>query len=111
MDTTIRHERSRFEILVDGEVAGFTEYLQNGDRRIFVHTVVDPAFEGHGLAGTVVRHALETTRREGMRVVAVCPYVAGYVERHPEVADLVDPVTREDAAVVRAHEDDGGAAP
>lgn len=85
--------RHRYEISVDGALAGFTEFRDDGARRIFFHTEVDDAFAGQGLAGQLVQRALTDTRAAGLRVVPVCAYVARYVRRHDEFADLVDPVT------------------
>ncbi|MCX2929217.1 GNAT family N-acetyltransferase [Mycobacterium sp. CVI_P3] len=62
-------------------------------RRIFHHTGVDDAFEGRGLAGILVSEALAATRDAGLRIVAVCPIVAGYLDKHRDFADVVDPVT------------------
>ncbi|MFK0255019.1 GNAT family N-acetyltransferase [Streptomyces sp. NPDC090445] len=64
-------------------------------QRVFHHTEVDAAFAGQGLASLLLREALADVRRSGMRVVPVCPYMAAYLERHPEFGDLADPVTPE----------------
>ena len=92
----------RFEIVVDGEVAGLAQFVDHDGRRVFFHTEVADAYEGRGLAGTLVGHALDATREEGLRVVAVCPYVKKYLERHPEHQAGADHVTPEDAAAARA---------
>ncbi|MEV4171699.1 MULTISPECIES: GNAT family N-acetyltransferase [unclassified Nonomuraea] len=81
---------SRFEILVDGKVAGFADYLLLPTKIVFTHTEVLPAYEGQGLAGKLVGHALQASADTGLRVVPRCPYVAKYIERHPEFKDLVD---------------------
>jgi len=86
-------EAGRFEVTVNGEVAGFTVFKDREDQRIFPHTEVDEKFSGRGLATKLIGDALEATRRDGLRVVAVCPAVARYVAKHPEVGDNVDPVT------------------
>lgn len=89
-------DERRYEILVDGEVAGFTEFIDHGDvQRIFPHTVVDEKFAGRGLATRLIHDALVDTRAQQRRVVPVCPAVVRYVAKHPEVADIVDPVTDE----------------
>ena len=82
-------ERSRFEVRVDGEVAGFTEYRRRPGLISFVHTPIDPRFEGHGLGSQLVRAALSDARSEGLSVLPFCPFVRGYVARHTEYVDLV----------------------
>lgn len=89
----------RFEISVDGTVAGFTQFVDAGDQRIFFHTKIDEAFGGRGLAGTAVGEALDRTREDGLRIVAVCPYVSRYLEKHPGYEDITDPVTDEALAL------------
>lgn len=81
--------RHRFEALVDGEVAGFTEYHLDGDLQVMPHTVTDPDHRGQGVAGAVVQAALDAARENGRTVQADCSYVAHYVETHPEYQDLV----------------------
>ena len=83
-------QRFRYEILVDGELAGFVTYGMRGGRMILVHTDIDDAHEGHGLAGILVAAALDDIRRRGLKVLPVCPYVEKFIERHPEYDDLVD---------------------
>ncbi|MFD1811820.1 GNAT family N-acetyltransferase [Rhodococcus gannanensis] len=84
-----RPENNRFEILVDGQVAAYAEYTEHGGIRDFDHTVTEPAFRGQGLAGALVRAALDTTRAEGLRIRTSCSYVDAYVVKHPEYQDLV----------------------
>ncbi len=82
-------DRSRFEIQVGGEVAGFTEYRRRPGLIAFVHTLTDPRFEGQGLASQLVRTALTDARAEGLAVLPFCPFVRSYIERHTEYLDLV----------------------
>lgn len=94
---TVRHdpERHRFEIHVGAERAGLTAYTDYDGRRIFFHTEVSAEFEGQGLAGVLVRQALDETRAAGLRIVAVCPYVARYVRSHHDWDDVLDHVTND----------------
>ncbi|GAA3792775.1 GNAT family N-acetyltransferase [Streptomyces chiangmaiensis] len=85
--------KHRYEILVDGKRAGLTAYRDRGDQRVFYHTVVDDAFAGQGLASRLVQEALTDVRASGKRAVPVCPYVAKFLGRHKEFADIADPVT------------------
>ena len=80
----------RFELHDDGKLAGFARYVRRPGRIFFVHTEIDPAFEGRGLGSQLASAALDATRATGERIVPLCPFIASYVERHPEYADLVD---------------------
>ena len=80
----------RFEIHDDGKLAGFARYVRRPGRIFFVHTEIDPAFEGRGLGSQLASAALDATRATGERIVPLCPFIASYVERHPEYADLID---------------------
>jgi hypothetical protein len=82
-------ERSRFEVLVGEEIAGFAEYHRRPGLIAFVHTSIDPRFEGRGLASELVRAALSETRSDGLSVLPFCPFVRGYIARHREYVDLV----------------------
>jgi len=77
----------RFETLVDGHV-GRLDYSVRGDVMTIVHTEVDPALEGRGVAGALVRAALDHARASGLKVRPHCPYAASYMERHPESMSL-----------------------
>ena len=83
-------DRSRYEVTVDGGLAGFAEYRDLDGARVFTHTEVFDAFEGHGIGSALARGALDDVRRSGRRLVALCPFIAAYVARHDEYADLVD---------------------
>ena len=82
-------ERSRYLARVDGEVAGFAAYRMRGERIVFTHTEVDPAYEGKGVGSALAKAALDDVRRRGLTMVLVCPFMTAYVQRHPEYADLV----------------------
>ncbi|MFJ8361042.1 GNAT family N-acetyltransferase [Streptomyces sp. NPDC093984] len=85
--------KNRYEILVDGTRAGLTAYRDRGDQRVFYHTEVDDAFAGQGLASQLVQQALTDVRASGKRIVPVCPYVAKFLKKHEEFADITEPVT------------------
>ena len=80
----------RFEIHDDEKLAGFAQYVRRPGRIFLVHTEIDPAFEGRGLGSQLAAGALDATRTAGERVVPLCPFIASYIERHPEYDDLVD---------------------
>jgi NAD+ kinase len=77
-------ENLRYEVLLGGEVAGFLDYRRGDGRIELLNTQVDQAFSGRGLAGRLAAAALGDARSRGLPVVATCPFVAGYLERHPE---------------------------
>jgi predicted GNAT family acetyltransferase len=79
----------RYEVKVDGRLAGFAEYRRRPGRIVFTHTEVDDEFEGQGLGSRLIRGALDEARAAGVSIVPRCPFVAGYITRHPEYRDLV----------------------
>jgi predicted GNAT family acetyltransferase len=81
-------EDSRYEVLVDGTVVGFSEYRRYPDRIVIAHTEVDDGLEGRGVASTLVRTMLDEAREQGRRVVASCPYAKAWIARHPDYQDL-----------------------
>ncbi len=83
-------DATRYEAKVGGELAGFAEYERRDGRVIFPHTVVDDEYEGHGVGGALARGALDDARARCEKVVPLCPFIAAYIERHEEYADLVD---------------------
>ncbi|MFD7561434.1 GNAT family N-acetyltransferase [Streptomyces sp. NPDC059533] len=87
--------RHRYEILVGEDRAGLTAYRDRDGRRVFFHTEIDDAHAGQGLAAVLVEQALADVRASGMRIVPVCPYVAKFLTKHTEFADITDPVTPE----------------
>ncbi|KNX38972.1 GNAT family N-acetyltransferase [Luteipulveratus halotolerans] len=90
----------RYLISVDGAEAGFAQYVDHDGRRVFFHTVVDDAYAGQGLAGELVTYALDDTRKAGLKVVPVCPYVKKFVAKHTEYADVVVEPTPDDLAAI-----------
>jgi predicted GNAT family acetyltransferase len=84
-------ERSRYEATLGGARAGIAFYRRTGERIVFTHTEVDPDFEGKGVASAIARTALDDARRAGLVVVPLCPFFAGFIRRHPEYADLLEP--------------------
>jgi uncharacterized protein len=91
MDVTNSPDQHRYEARIDGELAGFAEYRTTDRLVTFVHTEVLAEFEGRGVGSGLVRAALDDVRATGRQVRAVCPFVKGYIERHPdEYRDLVE---------------------
>ena len=82
-------DRHRYEARVDGEVAGFAEYIKTAELIVFTHTIVEPAYEGQGVGSTLVRQALDDVRPQGLDVLPLCPFVKAWIGRHPDYTDLV----------------------
>ena len=80
---------NRYEARVDGEVVGISQYELTADAIVFLHTVVGEGYEGQGVASAIARYALDDARARGLRVRPLCPYIKGWLERHPEYADLI----------------------
>ena len=88
---TIEHkpESHRYVIQVDGEQAGFADYVERGEVRDFNHTVIDPQHRGQGLSAPLIQHALDHTRAAGHTIIPSCSAVQRFVEKNPEYRDLV----------------------
>ncbi|HEY6024933.1 MAG TPA: GNAT family N-acetyltransferase [Pseudolabrys sp.] len=80
-------EHTRFELDADGHVA-FSNYRRSDGLLTVLHTEVPKALEGRGIGSSLVRGVLDIARAQGLKVNAVCPFVKGYLDRHPEYADL-----------------------
>jgi predicted GNAT family acetyltransferase len=77
-------DEDRYELLVDGELAGVADYRDRGGRRIFVHTEVDTAYAGRGLGNRLAQGVLDDALDRGLPIVARCPFIRAWLERHPE---------------------------
>jgi uncharacterized protein len=82
---------SRYELHVGRELAGFVTYqLRKHDTVIsLLHTEVEPAFQGAHLATHLARYSLDNARERGLSVLPFCPYIASWIKKHPDYADLV----------------------
>ena len=79
----------RYELLVDDDVVGEIRYRLAPDAIALVHTEVSPSLEGKGFGARLVAGALDDIRSRGLHVVPICPFVRGYIRRHPDYGDLV----------------------
>jgi hypothetical protein len=87
---TVRHNAaaSRYEIAVEGHLA-LAEYMMDGGKQVFTHTLVPVELRGRGLAEALVRTALVDARTAGRKVVPACSYVVRFIEKNPEFAGLL----------------------
>jgi uncharacterized protein len=82
-------QESRYEVVIGGIVAGFSDYVLGEHEITFVHTEVLPEFSGRGLAGRLAAGALGDARRRGLAVIPECPFIRRYIRKHPDYAALV----------------------
>jgi predicted GNAT family acetyltransferase len=95
-ETTVTENpaESRFELRLDGELVGYSEYRPGGDSVVISHTEIEEGHEGEGLGSTLVREMLDELRRQGKTVIPTCQFTAAFIRRHQEYLDLVEPVMR-----------------
>jgi uncharacterized protein len=87
-------ELGRYEILDGGRLAGFADYRLHDGRLILPHAEIDPEHQGAGLGSRLARFALDDARARELAIVPLCPFIASYVDSHPEYLDMVAPAMR-----------------
>ena len=85
MEYTITHNQkaSRFETIVDGQVA-YAEYTPVEGGLEFTHTWVPEKLEGKGIASALVKFAMDYARNNNQKVIPVCPFVKAFLLKHTE---------------------------
>jgi len=78
----------QFELEQDGHVA-YLQYTIAGHVLALIHTEIPEALRGTGIASTLAKTALDWARENHMKVDVICPFVAGYLQTHPEYSDLI----------------------
>jgi predicted GNAT family acetyltransferase len=78
----------RYELAVDGHIAA-TYYKIDAGVITFIHTEVPPELGGKGIGSKLIQGALDQVRAEGLKVIAQCPFVKAYIDKHPDYADLL----------------------
>jgi uncharacterized protein len=77
----------RYELAVDGHTA--VSYYEVADGVVtFIHTEVPTKLGGEGIGSKLIAGALDLVRADGLKVIAQCPFVKGFLEKHPEYQDL-----------------------
>lgn len=89
-------EEKRYEIRADGALAGFLQYRLHPGLIELVHTEIDEEFEGRGLGSQLIVFALDDVRKRELNVLPFCPFVNGYIRRHPRYMELVPEGRREE---------------
>ena len=87
-ELTDNRSQSRFEMLVEGRVA-FVTYRRGDGVMMLNHAEVPPELEGRGVGSQLVKATLDAVRAEGLKVMPRCSFVAAYIRRHREYADLL----------------------
>ncbi|MEX2250822.1 MAG: GNAT family N-acetyltransferase [Acidimicrobiia bacterium] len=83
-------EQHRYVAEIDGEVIAIAVYQLRAGRHIFVHTEVNPDYEGKGVGSALARFALDDVRAKGGTIVPLCPFIASWIEHHPEYRTMID---------------------
>ena len=91
MEIKNNQKDGRWEVTDGGRVIAFAEYKSRPDKVTFIHTEVDPDYEGQGIGSRLARTALDDAVARGVRIAIYCPFIRSYVDRHPEYAKYVDP--------------------
>jgi len=84
-------DRLRYEVHVGGELAGVLTYRVEDGVAVLPHTQVEPRYEGRGLGALLAQTALDDAREAGLKVAPWCSFIAAFIQRNPEYADLVAP--------------------
>ena len=87
-DIVNNRERHRYELAVDGHIAA-TYYAIADGVITFLHTEVPPELGGKGIASKLIRGALDQVRAEGLKVIAQCPFVKAFIDKHADYQDLL----------------------
>lgn len=82
-------DADRTEIYLDDGLAGYLTYKRRSGLIAFIHTEIDPAFEGKGLGGKLAASVLDSAAGEGLAVLPFCPFISSFIEKHPEYIGLV----------------------
>ena len=87
-------DQHRFEVQVSGQIA-VAQYVLSDSVISFTHTEVPESLEGQGIGSALVEFALRDARSRNLKVAPMCPFVAAYIRRHRDFADLVPDEYRE----------------
>ena len=89
IETRDRPEKRRYELLLDGRLAGVATYELDDGAITLVHTQVARSFGGRGLGSRLAKDVLDDIRARGLALRVECPFMARYIRSHPAYQDLV----------------------
>lgn len=81
-------ENKQYEFHIDGDLARI-EYIKAQGKIFLTHTEVPARFEGKGIGSALVKQVLDDIQQKGLSLVPLCPFVAAYINRHPEYNALL----------------------
>lgn len=81
-------DAKQYEFHVEGHIPK-VEYIKTAEKIFLTHTEVPTALEGKGIGSALVKAVLEDVKKQDLTLIPLCPFVAGYIKRHPEWKDLV----------------------
>ncbi len=84
------HQRYEATLGDDPAMAALLDYELSADRMVLVRTVVQEGFEGQGVGSRLVEAVIDDARQRGLRVVPECPFVVGWLQKHPEQQDVLE---------------------
>lgn len=90
LTVTNNTSKNRFEIQIEDQFAVAEYRLMNDTHIAFTHTEVPTSLEGNGIGSKLARFGLDYARKHHLKVLPYCPYIAAWIERHPDYQDLVD---------------------
>ncbi|WP_395944812.1 GNAT family N-acetyltransferase [Brevundimonas sp.] len=93
LDIHDNHDAHRYELTIDGQTA-VVMYNEVGGGLLITETIVPVPLEGRGVASRLAKHVLADIRARGILILPTCPFFAGYLQKHPEHADIVHPSYR-----------------
>ena len=87
-ELTDNQDKKQYEIQVDGKTVRL-EYIKTTGKIFLTHTEVPQGLEGRGLGSQIIGQVLEEVKKNDWELVPMCPFVAGYIKKHPEWKALV----------------------
>lgn len=90
LEVTHNEAENRFEVWIDEQLSKL-DYNHHGNTIVMTHVGVYPEHRGRGIAGKLTQTGLEYAKENSLRVIPMCSYVAAYIRRHPQYADLMKP--------------------
>lgn len=84
-----RPSGGRWVVAVDGRESEMTFSRASAQLIIIDHTSVPDALRGRGVGQALVRRVVDDARREGFKLIPLCPFAKAQFERHPEWRDVV----------------------